>query len=85
MHVLQYTFNPPHHVKSILVASFTTKEVGFLNGNDLCNKVWLHAFDNIATLDIREEAKFRDFLAHKYERKRLYLPASDDMHNEAQR
>jgi hypothetical protein len=34
---------------------------------------------------LREEAKFRDFLAHKYERKRWYLPASDDMHNEAQR
>lgn len=35
--------------------------------------------------DIKEEAKFRDFLAQKYERKRWYLPASDDMHNEARR
>jgi Arf-GAP domain and FG repeat-containing protein 1 len=79
--------NPPHRVKSISMANFTTEEVGFLknHGNDLCNKVWLHAFDNNAMLDIREEAIFRDFLAHKYERRRWYLPASDDMHNQARR
>ncbi|XP_055296362.1 arf-GAP domain and FG repeat-containing protein 1 isoform X2 [Sitodiplosis mosellana] len=66
---------PPHRVKSISMATFTTEEIDFIkaHGNELCAKTWLGLWDpkRVHTQDQRE------LIIDKYERKRYYLePAS---------
>lgn len=59
---------PPHRVKSISMATFTTEEIEFINshGNELCAKTWLGLWDpkRVHTQDQRE------LMIDKYERKR---------------
>lgn len=59
---------PPHRVKSISMATFTTDEIEFIraHGNELCAKTWLGLWDpkRVHTQDHRE------LMIDKYERKR---------------
>lgn len=59
---------PPHRVKSISMATFTTEEIDFIkaHGNELCGKTWLGLWDpkRVHTQDQRE------LIIDKYERKR---------------
>lgn len=59
---------PPHRVKSISMATFTTEEIEFIqsHGNELCVKTWLGLWDpkRAHTQDQR------DLIIDKYERKR---------------
>lgn len=66
---------PPHRVKSISMATFTTEEIELLKnrGNDYCKRVWLGLCDGNSYNDLREEQTIRDFMVDKYERKRYYL------------
>lgn len=59
---------PPHRVKSISMAKFTTEELDFLrtHGNDECAKTWLGLWDTKRTI----KQDHRDFMIDKYERKR---------------
>ncbi|XP_060573779.1 arf-GAP domain and FG repeat-containing protein 1-like isoform X4 [Ruditapes philippinarum] len=81
--------NPPHRVKSISMASFTADEMEFIkcHGNEYCRKVWLGLYDNRLSgqTEGRDEAKVKDFMAQKYERKRYYVAPSDSMKDEAKR
>ncbi|KAL7045195.1 hypothetical protein ACKWTF_002166 [Chironomus riparius] len=66
---------PPHRVKSISMATFTSDELDFIktHGNDESAKTWLGLWDSKRTL----KQEHRDFMIDKYERKRYYLePAS---------
>ncbi|XP_045201377.2 arf-GAP domain and FG repeat-containing protein 1-like isoform X5 [Mercenaria mercenaria] len=81
--------NPPHRVKSISMASFTPDEMEFIkcHGNEYCRKVWLGLYDNRlgSQTEGRDEAKVKDFMSQKYERKRYYVAPSDSMKEEAKR
>lgn len=59
---------PPHRVKSISMATFTSDELEFLrtHGNDECAKTWLGLWDSKRTL----KQDHREFMIDKYERKR---------------
>ncbi|XP_031624684.1 arf-GAP domain and FG repeat-containing protein 1 isoform X2 [Contarinia nasturtii] len=66
---------PPHRVKSISMATFTTEEIDFIkaHGNELCAKTWLGLWDP-KRVHTQEQ---RELMIDKYERKRYYLePAS---------
>lgn len=62
---------PPHRVKSISMATFTSEEIEFIkeHGNELCAKTWLGLWDpkRVHTQDQRE------LIIEKYERKRYFL------------
>lgn len=67
---------PPHRVKSISMATFTTDEIELLKnkGNEYCKRVWLGLYDGTPQNDPRcEEQTIRDFMIDKYERKRYYI------------
>lgn len=61
---------PPHRVKSISMATFTSEEIEFIkeHGNELCAKTWLGLWDpkRVHTQDQRE------LIIEKYERKRYF-------------
>ncbi|XP_037024320.1 arf-GAP domain and FG repeat-containing protein 1 [Bradysia coprophila] len=66
---------PPHRVKSISMATFTSDELEFIRqrGNDCCAKTWLGLWDPKRA--IKQDQ--REFMIDKYEQKRYYLePAS---------
>ncbi|CAD5113101.1 DgyrCDS2292 [Dimorphilus gyrociliatus] len=81
--------NPPHRVKSISMASFTTEEMEFLKsrGNDFCRKVYLGLYDAHKSMEpnTKDEQKLRDFMTHKYEKKRWYVAPTEAFHEEARR
>ncbi|CAG9825072.1 unnamed protein product [Phaedon cochleariae] len=67
---------PPHRVKSISMATFTTDEVDLLRarGNAHCRRVWLGLYDSShPTTPPSDETAVKDFMVEKYERKRYYL------------
>lgn len=59
---------PPHRVKSISMAKFTTDELDFIrsHGNDESTKTWLGLWDSKRTI----KQDHREFMIDKYERKR---------------
>ncbi|KAJ6645902.1 Arf-GAP domain and FG repeat-containing protein 1 [Pseudolycoriella hygida] len=66
---------PPHRVKSISMATFTSDEIDYikLRGNDECAKTWLGLYDPRRATKQDQ----REFMIDKYEQKRYYLePAS---------
>lgn len=75
---------PPHRVKSVSMASFGMEEIDFLRsrGNQYCRQVWL-AHYNIADLgsETKDDQKFKDHLAAKYEKKRWYAEPSSVVNN----
>ncbi|XP_071483096.1 uncharacterized protein [Diadema antillarum] len=72
--------NPPHRVKSISMASYTSQEIEFLqkNGNEVCRTIWLGLYDSKSQPgpDSKEDGKVRDYLVQKYEKKRWYVEPS---------
>ncbi|CRL00762.1 CLUMA_CG014017, isoform A [Clunio marinus] len=68
---------PPHRVKSISMAKFTTEELEFLqkHGNDECSKTWLGLWDSKRV--IKQDQ--RDFIIDKYEKKRYYLESASPL------
>lgn len=62
---------PPHRVKSISMATFTTEEIDSIRnkGNDYCRKVWLGLHEGTPPV-FSDEQQVRDFMLEKYERKR---------------
>ena len=60
---------PPHRVKSISMATFSTEEIEFvrIHGNDNCAKTWLGLWDPKRTIP----QDHRELMIDKYERKRL--------------
>nr|CAH7720457.1 unnamed protein product [Callosobruchus chinensis] len=77
---------PPHRVKSISMATFTSEEVELLRsrGNEYCRRVWLGLHGSAAggrdtaapTPNANDEHAIRDFMVEKYERRRYYLEPS---------
>lgn len=70
---------PPHRVKSISMATFTTDEVELLRskGNDFNRRVWLGLYEGTPpTHGATDEQIVRDFMVEKYERRRYYLDPS---------
>ncbi|GLV38812.1 drongo [Carabus blaptoides fortunei] len=68
---------PPHRVKSISMASFTTEEVELVKsrGNDVCRQTWLALYDqntNTGLTETKDDQQIKDFMMDKYERKRFY-------------
>lgn len=65
---------PPHRVKSISMASFTTEEVELLRsrGNNYCRNTWLGLYEGNSVKE-RGEQEIHDFMINKYELKRYYL------------
>lgn len=59
---------PPHRVKSISMATFSSDEIEFIrsHGNDTCAKTWLGLWDPKRVLTQDQ----RDLMVDKYERKR---------------
>lgn len=59
---------PPHRVKSISMAVFTTEEIDFIkaHGNDLGAKTWLALWDPKRN----HKHDHRELMIDKYERKR---------------
>uniref|UniRef100_A0A914UU83 Arf-GAP domain-containing protein n=1 Tax=Plectus sambesii TaxID=2011161 RepID=A0A914UU83_9BILA len=76
--------NPPHRVKSISMATFTSEEVEFIRnrGNDECRKVWLGLYDGeVRFLDgMRDDQQIKDHLIKKYERKQWYVSPAEIAH-----
>lgn len=73
---------PPHRVKSISMATFTSEEIDLLKsrGNEYCKRVWLGLFEGTPPND-RDPQAIRDFMVDKYERKRHYLEPSQALRN----
>ncbi|CAH1395819.1 unnamed protein product [Nezara viridula] len=68
---------PPHRVKSISMATFTSEEIELLKcrGNEYCRKVWLSLYDGDSIS--KDEQQIKEFMIAKYERKRYYVKPSD--------
>lgn len=66
---------PPHRVKSMSMATFTTEEMEYLHerGNDYCKQVWLQLFEGNVLTESNDEQDIKDFMIQKYERKRYYV------------
>ncbi|XP_076269996.1 arf GTPase activating protein drongo isoform X5 [Rhynchophorus ferrugineus] len=66
---------PPHRVKSISMATFTTDEIDVVRskGNDHCKRVWLGLYEGVPPTHSSDEQQIRDFMVEKYERKRYYM------------
>ncbi|KAK7793495.1 hypothetical protein R5R35_010163 [Gryllus longicercus] len=66
---------PPHRVKSISMASFSTEEVELIKarGNEYCKQIWLGLYDAAHGQDSKDEQQIKDFMIAKYERKRYYV------------
>jgi len=70
--------NPPHRVKSISMATFSSAEIALIQkrGNEFCTKVYLGKYDarSKAQPDLNSGiSKLRKFMEEKYERKRWYI------------
>jgi len=70
--------NPPHRVKSISMATFSSAEIALIQkrGNEFCTKVYLGKYDarSKAQPDLSSGiSKLRKFMEEKYERKRWYV------------
>ncbi|XP_063918337.1 arf-GAP domain and FG repeat-containing protein 1 isoform X1 [Zophobas morio] len=75
---------PPHRVKSISMATFTTEEIDMLKsrGNDYCRSVWLGLYEGASPgPEFRDEQSVKDFMVDKYERKRYYLDPAQALKN----
>ena len=71
--------NPPHRVKSISMATFTSSEISLIQsrGNEMCKNIYLGKYDerSKAKPESRSEhTKLKMFMEQKYEQKRLYVP-----------
>lgn len=66
---------PPHRVKSISMATFTSEEIDFVRnrGNNYCRRTWLGLYEGVSSSEITDEQQIRDFMVEKYERKRYYM------------
>lgn len=66
---------PPHRVKSISMASFSSEEVELIRarGNEYCRQIWLGLYDPSHPHDSKDEQQVKDFMVAKYERKRYYV------------
>ncbi|EFA04700.1 drongo protein isoform 2 [Tribolium castaneum] len=75
---------PPHRVKSISMATFTSEEIELLKnrGNDYCKSVWLGLYDGtLPGAEYRDEQAVKDFMVDKYERKRYYMEPAQALKN----
>ncbi|XP_050527092.1 uncharacterized protein LOC126897487 isoform X2 [Daktulosphaira vitifoliae] len=63
---------PPHRVKSISMASFSTEEIEFVKsrGNENCQRIWLGTYD--IEQSTKDEKQIKDFMIAKYEKKIYY-------------
>lgn len=68
--LLRRGLTPPHRVKSISMAKFTSDELDFIrtHGNNECTKTWLGLWDPKRTI----KQDHREFMIDKYERKRWH-------------
>ncbi|KAI6205506.1 hypothetical protein M3Y94_00800000 [Aphelenchoides besseyi] len=71
--------NPPHRVKSISMATFTTDEIERLKtlGNAVNTQIWLGLYDGKTKFEPRDDNEIRKYLVDKYENKRWYVSPSD--------
>ncbi|XP_025425504.1 arf-GAP domain and FG repeat-containing protein 1 isoform X1 [Sipha flava] len=73
---------PPHRVKSISMATFSTEEIDFIKsrGNENCQRIWLGMYDS--TQPTKDEKQIKDFMVAKYEKKMYYSdPVSQKLNN----
>ncbi|XP_060846931.1 arf-GAP domain and FG repeat-containing protein 1 isoform X1 [Rhopalosiphum padi] len=63
---------PPHRVKSVSMATFSTEEIDFIKsrGNESCERVWLGMYDSKQPTN--DEKQIKDFMVAKYEKKMYY-------------
>ncbi|XP_050426316.1 uncharacterized protein LOC126836739 isoform X2 [Adelges cooleyi] len=63
---------PPHRVKSVSMATFSTEEIDFIKsrGNENCQRVWLGTYDS--KQPTKDEKQIKDFMISKYEKKTYY-------------
>ncbi|GJQ85731.1 drongo [Trypoxylus dichotomus] len=66
---------PPHRVKSISMATFTSEEVELVQnrGNDYCRRTWLGLYEGAPLTEGRDEQQIHDLMVDKYERRRYYI------------
>jgi len=62
---------PPHRVKSVSMATFSTEEIDFIKsrGNESCERVWLGMYDSKQPTN--DEKQIKDFMVAKYEKKNV--------------
>ncbi|XP_060857295.1 arf-GAP domain and FG repeat-containing protein 1 isoform X2 [Metopolophium dirhodum] len=63
---------PPHRVKSVSMATFSTEEIDFIKsrGNESCQRVWLGMYDS--KQPTKDEKQIKEFMVAKYEKKMYY-------------
>lgn len=71
--------NPPHRVKSISMATFTSSEISLIQsrGNDMCKRIYLGKYDERSKAKPESKGdtqKLKMFMEQKYEQKRWYVP-----------
>ncbi|XP_026462185.1 arf-GAP domain and FG repeat-containing protein 1-like [Ctenocephalides felis] len=67
---------PPHRVKSISMATFTSEEIEQirLKGNEKCAATWMGLCQNTNNIpELKEEHQLKEYLSDKYEKKRFYI------------
>ena len=76
---------PPHRVKSISMATFTTDEVEFIQnrGNDYCLRTWLGLYEGAMSKNAtRDEQQVHCHMVDTYEKRRHYLePQTNNLMN----
>nr|CAB3222753.1 ArfGAP-7 arf-GAP domain and FG repeat-containing protein 1 [Phallusia mammillata] len=74
--------NPPHRVKSVSMATFSTTEIAFIEtrGNEYCKNIFLGKYDerSKAKPESRSDhGKLKYFMEQKYEQKKWYIPPEE--------
>ncbi|EEB11873.1 protein AGE2, putative [Pediculus humanus corporis] len=74
---------PPHRLKSISMATFTSEEIESLKskGNEYCKKVWLASYNSENIQNAKDEHLVRDFMVAKYEKKLYFMEPSSVVKN----
>jgi len=74
--------NPPHRVKSVSMATFTSSEIAFIEtrGNEYCKNIYLGKYEDRCRAkpeSRNDHSKLKAFMEQKYEQKRWYVPPEE--------
>lgn len=74
--------NPPHRVKSVSMATFSTTEIAFIEtrGNEYCKNIYLGKYDDRSKAKPEsrsDHGKLKYFMEQKYEQKKWYIPPEE--------